>query len=232
MIALIIIGIILLIFVGILALKATIKIEYCDEVMLEVKVLFFRIKILPKGEPKKPDPSKFTAKKYRKLLEKKRKKEEQKALKKKQKAEKKKQKKAAKKAKKEEQKLAENIAKPKKKRSLIDNINLIKEILSVVLGRFARHLRIRLTRIKLVIGTDDAAKTAMLYGAAAAGVSCIVEMLDNVTNIEYTTDADVSVDADFTAEKITADVKIEFSLRVWHLFDIALRALCALVKNK
>lgn len=228
--ALIIIGVVMLIFIGILALKATLKIEYRDEVMLSVKVLYFEIGILPKKKPKPLDPSKMTPKKYRRLLERERKKEQRRALKKKQRAEKK-QKKAQNEKRKSVQELAQAHKQPKK-RSLLENISLIKEILAVVLGRFSRHLRIKLTRIRLVIGTDDAAKTAMIYGAAAAGVACITEMLDNVTNIEYTTDADVSVDADFLSERIDVDVKIEISLRVWHLLDIALRAIGTFVKNK
>lgn len=229
--ALIIIGVVMLIFIGILALKATLKIEYRDEVALSVRVLCFEMGILPKKKPKPLDPSKMTPKKYRKLLEKKKKREQQQALKKKQRAEKKKQKKAQNEKRKSVQELAQAHKQPKK-RSLLENISLIKEILAVVLGRFSRHLRIKLTRIRLVIGTDDAAKTAMIYGAAAAGVACITEMLDNVTNIEYTTDADVSVEADFLSERIDVDVKIEISLRVWHLLDIALRAVGAFIKNK
>jgi hypothetical protein len=54
MTALIIIGCILLFFVFLLSLKATITIAYTDEVTLTVRVLFLKIKILPKKEKKGP----------------------------------------------------------------------------------------------------------------------------------------------------------------------------------
>ena len=54
MTALIVIGCILLFFIFLFSLKATITIAYCEEVILSVKVLFLRIRILPKKEKKGP----------------------------------------------------------------------------------------------------------------------------------------------------------------------------------
>lgn len=224
MTALIVIGIILAILIGILLIKASITIEYSEKVTLSVKVLFLKIGILPKKPKKRIKYKKFTDKKYRKLLEKKKLRETKK--------QKKKQKKSAKKAGSKQMKKAEKLSEKHNKRSLLENIELIRLLIAVVTGRFTKHLRIKLTKIKLVIASDDAAKTAVLYGAASGGVACILEMLDNITNVKYTSDAEVSVDADFLAVKPTADVKIEISLRVWHLFDVLIRAAHTFIANK
>ena len=53
MLALKIIGLILLFFAFILSLRAKITVEYTDEVRLYVRVLCFKVKILPKKQKKK-----------------------------------------------------------------------------------------------------------------------------------------------------------------------------------
>ena len=225
---LIVVCVIACIFAVIFTLKATLTIEYRDELKLSVKVLFLDLKILPKRE-KKIDPKDFSPRKYRRMVKKKQKKELR-AYRKKQK---KKQAKLEKKAlAKEKKKTGEKPSASHGKSSLLDNVNLIKELVSLVCGRFTKKLRIKLTRINIVIGTDDAAKTAILYGLVSQSVAYTLEILDRVTNLAYTENAEVSVDTDFLATKPTADVCISFSLRVCNLFDIAFRALGRFVSVK
>lgn len=243
MIALYIIGGILLLFVGIGFLRATVTLEYKDEFALSVKVLFFNINILPKKKKKPLDYSKFSAKKLRKEIKK--------AEKKKLKAEKKKAAKKAKKAAKKEAKAAKKAVDKKlkrrdpeaflkhqakekaKKRSLNEILTLIKEVLDVVTKRFRKHFRIKITRIRINVATGDAAKTAVLYGVISQSVAYILEILDRTHKIKYADpeDYDVGVDADFLSEKTTADIKIAFSLRVHNVFDIVFRAAFRALKN-
>ena len=78
MTALIIIGCILLFFVFLLSLRATVTVSYGEELGLSVKVLFLRIRILPKKEKKK-GPRSMSAKKAAKLRKKRSDKQEKKA---------------------------------------------------------------------------------------------------------------------------------------------------------
>ena len=219
----IVIGIIALIIGAILALRATLTIEYRDALNVSVKVLFLNFKITPRKE-KKVDPKDFTPRKFRRMMKKKRRKELR--------AYKKKQKKLEKKSLQKKEGKAQKKSGAKKLRSLLDNINTVKELVELVTARFVRHLRIELTRIKIVVATDDAAKTAVLYGVVSQSVAYTLELLDRVTNLEYAQEADVSVDVDFLETKPRADVHIAFSLRVWHLLDIALRALGRFISVK
>lgn len=61
--------------------------------------------------------------------------------------------------------------------------------------------------LHLKIGGEDAAKTAMTYGTVSAGVSSLYPVLQKSLRIKKT---DISVDADFSAQKteILADVTI------------------------
>ncbi len=228
-----IIGGLTLLIAGIASLRATVTLEYKEEVTLRLRVLFINLKLVP-AKKKKVDPKDYTPRKFRRMLAKKRKKE----LKKWQKRQLKKQKKEAKKQKKKADKAAEQeairngTAKPKSKRSLLDNLGLIKAILDDIPPRFLRHLKVKLSRIVIVVASDDAAKTAIMYGAVSQTVAYIVAFLDQMSRLKYAPDAEVDVIANFLAEKPTANVKISVAVRVWHIFDILLAAVKVYIKNR
>lgn len=220
----IVIGIIALLIGAILALRATLTIEYRDALNVSVKVLFLNFKITPRKE-KKVDPKDFTPRKFRRMMKKKRRKELRASKKKQKKLEKKA---LAKKEKQEAKKSGKKISKP----SFFENITTVKELVELVCARFTRHLRIKLTRMNVIVASDDAAKTAVLYGVVSQSVAYILEILDRVTNLSYDKEAEVNIDVDFLETKPRADICIAFSLRVWHLLDVAFRALGRFVKLK
>ena len=99
-------------------------------------------------------------------------------------------------------------------------------------SRFAHHVRLRATRIVIKVATDDAAKTAILFGAVNQAVAAILEILDSSGKLQGLKSARILVAPDFTAEKTSADIHIVLSLRVWHMLDILLRAAWRFVKRK
>ena len=109
---------------------------------------------------------------------------------------------------------------------------MILEILKMFFSRFSKHLRIKVARLNLVIATGDAANTAILYGAVCQAVNPIVLLLEKHLNINKLEKADIDVRPDFVGESIHADVKISFSISVWQLADIGLRALKSFIKTK
>ena len=212
MTALIIIGCILLFFVFLLSLKATITIAYTDEVTLSVRVLFLKIKILPKKEKK--GPRSMSKKKAERIRAKARKKAQKKREAAKAKAEAKKQKKQAAKE------------KPKKSMSeILDTVSMVRGIAAEVIRRFFKHLRIDVARVKIKVATGDAATTAVAYGAACTALNILLPVLAEVKNFSLPREKDFSVEPDFLGETPELDVKLSFSLRVWHVFSVALGAL-------
>lgn len=233
MTALIVIGIILLVFIGIGAIRATVYIEYRDDVVLSVSVLGIKIGILPKKE-KTVNINKYSAKKFRKMLKKKQIAEEKKLAKKKKKDEQKAAKKLAKKQAKEEKKKREKEfppEHPKKKRSLGENLSLVGDVVRIFFTRFGKHFRIKVARLNITVATGDAATTAILYGIAVQGVQYILALLYKLANVKYRKDAEVNVNVDYLAESTSVDVALAFSLRVWHLFDILFRVAFGAIKN-
>ena len=211
---------ILLIILAIIAfiafLKATVIISYADEVELAVKVLFFKIKILP--SKKKRGRSRMSAKKAQKIREKMRSKAEKKRLSK----ETKEKEKAAKKASGEKKSVAETIA----------NVKMLSSVAVAVIETFFKRLRIRVARIKIKVATGDAATTAIAYGAITQSLNILLPLLESVKNFEKLDKTDIDVSADFLEESPTIDVKLAFSIRVWHVFDVAFAALGRFLKHK
>ena len=219
--ALAVLGIIVLFFAFILTLKATVTIAYCGEVSLFVKVLFLKIKILP--AKKKKYPKSMSAKKARKIKEKQKKKDAKKRLKKEEKKQEKEEKKKA---------VASGKAQKEKKSAgeILDLITLVAELVRAVVGTFFGHLKIKIARIRLTIATGDAASTAIAYGAVTQAINVLFPILDQIKTLKTPQNKDIDIRADFCSDESEIDIKISFSLRVWHLFHVAFAALGKLIK--
>lgn len=82
----------------------------------------------------------------------------------------------------------------------------------------------------MIIGTGDAASTALTYGAVTQAINVIFPLLDNIGTLSLPDAKKIDIRADFTSEESEIDIKISFSLRVWHLFHVAFAALGELIK--
>lgn len=220
MTALIILGCILLFFVLLFSLKATFCIAYNGETVMYVKVLFIKIKILPKKKKRGPHSmSRRKAAKLRKKLEKK--------------ADKKRKKSIEKKKKKQEKKEAAS-KQPKEKKSLSEISDIIKaitDIVKTVTKTFFGHLKIKVVRLHLNIATGDAATTAIAYGTISHAVFYLCELLEPIKGFSLPKNRDISISTDYLSDSSTADIKISFSIRVWHVLHVGIVALIKLIKH-
>ena len=219
--ALITIGIILLFFVFLLTLKATVTIVYAGEVQLFLRVLFFNIKLVP--AKKKKYKRSMSAKKAQKIKDRDAKKKAKKLAKKEEK----------KQAKEEEKKaIAKGEVKKEKKSpgEILDLVSLVANLIKQVVGKFFGHLTIKLARIRLKIATGDAATTAITYGAVTQAINLLFPVLDNIRTVKTPNAKQIEVLADFCSEESEIDIKISFGLRVWHIFHVAFAALGELIK--
>ena len=221
MTALIVIGAILAFFVFLLLLKATVTIIYDGELKLFLRILFIKIRLSP--AKKKKYPQSMSAKKARKRMQKLRSKEEKKAAKKREK-----------KREKEEKKKNESKEEKKKNKKtpseILDIIALVAKVVKKVISRFFGHLRIKLARIRIKVATGDAASTAIAYGAICQAINVFFPLLDEIKTVKTPQNKDIDVSADFCSDEGEIDVKISFSLRVWHLFHVAFAALGEFLK--
>lgn len=179
-------------------------------------MLFVKIKLLPAKKQKKV--SGMSERRARKIREAIRKKQEKKALAKKEKEA----------AKKEKEKTKEK--KPLSQR--ISDIKLITDLVLMALGKFFGHLRIKMTRINIVVASEDAAITAVAYGAISQSLNILLPALESVKNFKSLDKADIDVRADFLSSTPEFDVEISLSIRVWHILHAGLAALVKFIKKK
>ena len=214
-------GIIVLFLVLLLSLKATFTVEYAGEVRLTLRVLFLRLRLFPKKEKKRPQSmSRRRAERLKASLEKKQEKKRAKKQKKK----------AAKAAAKAEKKQSGKKSK-KSPQEIFDIITTACNLVKQVVGKFFGHLRIDLARIRICVGMGDAASTALVYGAVSQAINVFFPLIEDIKTVSLPKGRDIAVTADFTSDETEIDIKISFSLRVWHLFHIAIAALIELIKH-
>ena len=119
-----------------------------------------------------------------------------------------------------------------KKKPLGETISLILALVKTAVGRFAKHLRVRVARLHINVATGDAASTAILYGTVAQSAAYIAALLDSTKTLKNAARADVDIHADYLSEKTTADIEIGFSLRVWQVIDILIRTGITFIKKE
>lgn len=208
MIALWIVGGIVLFLSALLALPLHLIITYRETVTVRARVLFFPITLYPR-KPKGPRASAAAERKKQKKAEKR-----------------------AKRGKKKSPKPTEpSPPKEKQKRTLQENLALVRGIVAALFRKTGKHLRLKATRIHLRVATGDAATTALAYGAASASLSFLLAALDRVTKLRARP-GDVLVVADYLSERPSADIKLVFTLRIWGALSTAFSAAMAFLKHR
>ena len=198
MIALYIIGGILLLILLLCLLPVGIRIKYSDDLSLSVTVGPVRRQIVPKKE-KKIKLSDYSEK----ALEKKRRKQAKKD------AKKKKKKNAPAHGKPEEKKDSVLVSRLKHIDTAPDMIAQLYDILVIVVDKFAKRLRIKIFELDAIIGSDNAAKTAILYGGACSLAGVISSFLAQHTELSQKKKS-INIAPDFLSEKtaVSADISL------------------------
>ena len=146
---------IVIFFTLILLIPVKLDISSTDKTELYLKILFIKIKLSPRKK-------KINIKKYSpKAMEKARKKAEKKALAKQKKILKKKVKPQKTKEKKPS-KIKEIFKHPTDIPAFVTDVY---DIISILVGKFSKRIKINVKSCNVIIGTDNAAKTAIVYGA-------------------------------------------------------------------
>lgn len=94
------------------------------------------------------------------------------------------------------------------------------DLLLTILSELSGALRLSRLRVRVRIGTDDAAKSGLLLGQSAALTGIILPFLENTFEMQ---DYHVDVDADFDADHTKWAFTVFCSLRPLRLIVISLR---------
>lgn len=144
------------------------------------------------------------------------------------KAEKKKRKaamKAAEKAKKKKEKKARAKAVPSP--NLKENLDMILALLKKLYKVTEGKVKIRVKRLKIAVATDDAAKTAILYGTVVASVASIIGFIDRKFTRVRRRSGDMQVYTDYLSTRSRAEIDIICSIRLYRAAFIGISMLLA-----
>lgn len=213
-------GIFLFFFI-IFIIPIHITVGLAENVSVVLRILFFKIPIFSteKKEPKK--------KKKKKVKKEKKEKPGKKEKKKKEKKEKKP---------KKQDTGEEKKPKKKKKRKITasDIAGLVRVLLNVVAAlfrRLGRNFKIRVYAYQICVASEDAAKTAVLYGAVQSLSETLFLRLERAINFKIVKNAPVGVYVDFLEEKFKANVKIDFSISIAGVLGIPFAAIGEFIRS-
>ena len=205
MTALIVILSIALLIALLLSTKVLLHIRYEESLTVYLRVLFVKIRLYPSKKEKKKYPHSMSKRKAQRIKD---------SLKKKQKGEPRKKKKRKSKEKEKE---------PKEAPDLISILSIITNFVKSFLRLFAGSVRIRSSRLHIVVAAEDAADTAIAYGTLTQAVNLLFPMLDGIKTFKHLPRGkELSVRADFLSDTPKIDADVELYIRV----GSALKAVC------
>lgn len=128
-------------------------------------------------------------------------------------------------AEKKKRKLKEKHKPPKPKPALRETFVLLKEFLTEIIEKFGRYARLEEYRVKVLVASDNPAKTGILYGFVSGvlgNLSVLLNRIKRRTRKEgkiYT-----EAKADFLAEEPELFLSIALSMRIWQMFSMGISA--------
>ena len=203
MIPLIVIISIVAVIAFLLSIKITLKVTYTDKLAVYLKILFVKIKLHPKKDKKQKYPHSMSKRKAKQIRD---------SLTKKTKTKKKK--KSRKDDKDEEDDDSPDV---------ISILSIVSSFVKNFIKRFTRAIRLKASKIKIIVATEDAAKTAITYAAVTQSINLFFPVLDDLKTVKKLPKGkNLSVRADFLSDKPTLDIDLELYVRI----GSALKAVC------
>lgn len=138
----------------------------------------------------------------------------------------KKDKKDRKKEKQEQDGTSEEGQTGKKKTGAADKVSLVFDLLKTALDALPKTVRVTLRRLRVTVGGEDAADTALLYGRLYALISGSLALLDAYRGPFYgfrVRRGAVALSTDFLRRDTATDIEVSVSFFVWQLLFTAVR---------
>lgn len=120
----------------------------------------------------------------------------------------------------------------KKDEGAVSKLWAMREILLHTIAKFLNKLHFKFVKLNIVVAGDNAASTALLYGATTQGVAYLIEILDNISNVDISKRSKISVRSDFISQKSFFEGKIVLYISVVHILYVGLHFLKKLIKSK
>lgn len=113
---------------------------------------------------------------------------------------------------------------PKKPMPLLIGIDVVKmlamvrDVLGAIFVKLFRYFRVRVKNFHITVASEDAATTAMLYGAICGYGDAIMAILEKALDFKIEKGAKVGASCDYLSEEMKLDVEVDISISVGNLF--------------
>lgn len=188
-------GFLLLLLCLIGSFKLSVRAAYCQTALLIVKIGPFSLQLIG-GEKRKARKEKAPAQTSAKKAQKKKKKPK---------------------------KVSQKASKAAEKPPVLNVVTAFRDLLVGLLRDFTRRVKIEELRLRVLVASEDAAKTALEYAAVCALVDPVRFIATQARRVEKDR-VKVAVECDFLADKPEIDAEFCLSMRIWHLGVVGLRS--------
>lgn len=106
--------------------------------------------------------------------------------------------------------------------NLIENLQMIQTLLKKLYEVTKGALKIKVRRMHIAIGTEDAAKTAITYGVVVQSAACLLEFIDTHFAKIKRRDGAMTITPNYLSETTTSDIDIACSIGLRKAVSIAL----------
>ena len=103
----------------------------------------------------------------------------------------------------------------------------LKDILIQAAGRYAKKLHIQIDRLRITVGSENAAVTGISYGICAQSTAYLLEFLDTAVTLTPIKKNAVQIQADFTGTW-GAEIKGTVKIRIIHLLQVLFKVFFSL----
>ncbi len=203
-----------------------IRIVCREKLRVVASVCGIKYTILSDKEPKKKEPKNLSKCRNPEAVLKKELRRRQKAA---ERAEKKRRKAAKKAAKRKEEHAAQKpVATPNLKEKLDMILALLQKLYRETRGKVRIHIR----QMRISVGAEDAAKTAILYGIILQSASYLLNFIETSFTHIKRSDGSMVIEPDYLSGKCSAEIDIACSVKIRRAIPIGIRMLQAFRKEK
>ncbi len=114
---------------------------------------------------------------------------------------------------------------------IADVILFFVDIIKAVARESCRYFRIKICHVYIKIATDDAAKTAQLYGAVSTALYTLLELVNSFLTVKKS-DKKIRVFPDFTSESCDARIQLVLKIKTIHALLAVMHLLPLFMKGK
>ena len=132
----------------------------------------------------------------------------------------------------DEKRAKEQVTPPHEDAPLTEKLSFAADLATSVLRRSLSMAHVFVKRLTVSVGSEDAATTAILYGTISPALAFLLEALEQFSHLHISRRAAVGVAADFTSNRIRANLHLRFRLRVFQVICIALHAAIKTAKHQ